>query len=39
MWAIRSLFLWSNSKLQNAVRLYESAGFRPVPAESIPGMP
>ncbi len=35
----RSLFLGSNSKLQNAVHLYESVGFRHVPAESIPDMP
>jgi putative acetyltransferase len=35
----RSLFLGSNSKLQNAVHLYESVGFRHVPAETIPDMP
>jgi putative acetyltransferase len=35
----RSLFLGSNSKLQNAVHLYESVGFRHVPADSIPDMP
>ena len=35
----RSLFLGSNSKLQNAVHLYESVGFRHVPAESIPDLP
>lgn len=35
----KSLFLGSNSKLQNAVHLYESVGFRHVPAESIPDMP
>jgi ribosomal protein S18 acetylase RimI-like enzyme len=35
----RSLFLGSNSKLQSAVHLYESVGFRHVPAESIPDMP
>jgi ribosomal protein S18 acetylase RimI-like enzyme len=35
----KSLFLGSNSKLQNAVHLYESVGFRHVPADSIPDMP
>jgi GNAT superfamily N-acetyltransferase len=35
----RSLFLGSNSKLQSAVHLYESVGFRHVPAASIPDMP
>ena len=35
----RSLFLGSNSKLQSAVHLYESVGFRHVPADSIPDMP
>jgi putative acetyltransferase len=35
----KSLFLGSNSKLQSAVHLYESVGFRHVPAESIPDMP
>ncbi len=32
----RSLFLGSNSRLQNAVHLYESAGFRHVPRERVP---
>jgi putative acetyltransferase len=35
----KSLFLGSNSKLENAVHLYESVGFRHVPAESLPEMP
>ena len=35
----RSLFLGSNSRLENAVHLYESIGFRHVPPESIPEMP
>ena len=35
----KSLFLGSNSRLENAVHLYESIGFRHVPAESLPGMP
>jgi putative acetyltransferase len=35
----KSLFLGSNSKLANAVHLYESVGFRHVPAEKIPPMP
>ena len=35
----KSLFLGSNSKLENAVHLYEAVGFRHVPAESIPEMP
>jgi ribosomal protein S18 acetylase RimI-like enzyme len=35
----KSLFLGSNSKLENAVHLYESIGFRHVPAESLPEMP
>ncbi len=34
----RSLFLGSNSKLPAAVRLYESIGFRHVPAERLPAM-
>ncbi len=34
----RSLFLGSSTKLQNAVRLYESVGFRHVPPESLPPM-
>ena len=32
----KSLFLGSSTKLQNAVHLYESIGFRHVPAERIP---
>ena len=39
MWAIWSLFPGSNRKLQIAAHLYESIGFRHVPAENIPGMP
>lgn len=39
MWAFRSLFLCSNSKLQNAVPQYEFIGFRHAAAESIPGVP
>jgi len=35
----RSLFLGSNAKLQNAVHLYESVGFRHVAPENIPPMP
>jgi N-acetylglutamate synthase-like GNAT family acetyltransferase len=31
-----SLFLGSNTKLENAVHLYESVGFRHVPSERIP---
>ena len=34
-----SLFLGSNTKLANAVHLYESVGFRHVPPENIPPMP
>ena len=33
-----SLFLGSSSKLKDAVHLYESIGFRHVPAESLPDM-
>ncbi len=33
-----SLFLGSNSVLKNAVHLYESVGFRHVPAEKLPDM-
>lgn len=33
-----SLFLGSNSILKNAVHLYESVGFRHVPAERLPDM-
>jgi putative acetyltransferase len=32
----RSLFLGSSTKLANAVRLYESVGFRHVPAQRLP---
>jgi putative acetyltransferase len=32
----RSLFLASNAKLENAVHLYESIGFRHVPPENLP---
>jgi putative acetyltransferase len=32
----RSLFLASNARLENAVHLYESIGFRHVPPESLP---
>ena len=35
----RSLFLGSNARLQNAVHLYESVGFRHVPPENLPPMP
>lgn len=34
----RSLFLGSNTKLRNAVHLYESIGFRHVPPDRIPAM-
>jgi putative acetyltransferase len=34
----RSLFLGSSTKLQNAVHLYESIGFRHVPPEKLPPM-
>jgi N-acetylglutamate synthase-like GNAT family acetyltransferase len=34
-----SLFLGSNSKLHDAVHLYESAGFRHVPPETLPPNP
>jgi putative acetyltransferase len=34
-----SLFLGSNSRLENAVHLYESVGFRHVPADQLPEMP
>ena len=33
-----SLFLGSNSRLKNAVHLYESVGFRHVPPEELPEM-
>jgi putative acetyltransferase len=32
----RSLFLASNARLENAVHLYESVGFRHVPPENLP---
>lgn len=35
----RSLFLGSNSRLEDAVHLYESTGFRHVAPERIPRMP
>ena len=34
----KSLFLGSNTKLANAVHLYESVGFRHVPPEQLPPM-
>jgi putative acetyltransferase len=34
----KSLFLGSNARLENAVHLYESVGFRHVPAEVLPDM-
>lgn len=34
-----SLFLGSNSRLKNAVHLYEAVGFEHVPPESLPEMP
>ncbi|QMV19624.1 GNAT family N-acetyltransferase [Granulicella sp. 5B5] len=34
----KSLFLGSNSKLKNAVHLYESVGFRHVPEAELPPM-
>jgi N-acetylglutamate synthase-like GNAT family acetyltransferase len=34
----KSLFLGSNSKLSNAVHLYEWVGFRHVPPETLPPM-
>ena len=34
----KSLFLGSNARLANAVHLYESIGFRHVPAERLPKM-
>ncbi len=35
----KSLFLGSNTKLESAVHLYESTGFRHVPPENIPPLP
>jgi putative acetyltransferase len=35
----KSLFLGSNTRLENAVHLYESVGFRHVKPESLPPMP
>lgn len=32
----KSLFLGSNSKLANALHLYESVGFRHIPPEKVP---
>ena len=37
--AAKSLFLGSNTRLKNAVHLYESVGFRHVKPESLPPMP
>jgi putative acetyltransferase len=34
----KTLFLGSSTKLQDAVHLYESAGFRHVPQERLPAM-
>lgn len=34
----KGLFLGSNSRLKNAVHLYESLGFRHVPPENLPEM-
>jgi putative acetyltransferase len=34
----KTLFLGSSTKLQDAVHLYESAGFRHVPRERLPAM-
>ena len=36
---IRRLYLETNTKLENAVRLYEAVGFRPVPAERVKASP
>jgi putative acetyltransferase len=35
----RSLFLGSNTRLKNAIHLYESVGFRHVKRETLPPMP
>ena len=35
----RSLFLGSNTRLKNAIHLYESVGFRHVKPETLPPMP
>ena len=35
----RSLFLGSNTRLKDAVHLYESVGFRHVKPETLPPMP
>ena len=35
----KSLFLGSNTRLKDAVHLYESVGFRHVKPESLPSMP
>lgn len=35
----RSLFLGSNTRLKNAVHLYESVGFRHIKPEALPPMP
>ncbi|MGH9413004.1 MAG: GNAT family N-acetyltransferase [Terriglobales bacterium] len=35
----KSLFLGSNTRLKDAVHLYESVGFRHVKPETLPPMP
>jgi N-acetylglutamate synthase-like GNAT family acetyltransferase len=35
----KSLFLGSNTRLKNAIHLYESVGFRHVKPETLPPMP
>jgi putative acetyltransferase len=35
----KSLYLGTNTKLENAVHLYESVGFRHVPPDQIPPLP
>ena len=37
--SIRRLYLETNSKLQNAVRLYEAVGFRHLPGEKVAPSP
>jgi putative acetyltransferase len=37
--SIRSLYLETNSKLQNAIRIYEAVGFRHLPAEQVKPSP
>ena len=36
---VKSLFLGSNTRLKNAIHLYESVGFRHVKPETLPPMP